>query len=219
MSERRCPSCGALVAADAEWCGQCLAPLDETTAASSQTVRATARARFEPGADAEGRLSVWRCPTCDARNGLDANRCRVCGTSFGRLFEEPAGAPGVSAAAAAGWSLLLPGLGHWLAGRRADAIARFVLAAWVVAMVVVLVVSRGGKDGLGAVRGLLALFALAAVALWAEAVIDARRAVEDLAPLVSSRTILWACVALVGVSVIVATILALAGVRSTVPVG
>lgn len=219
MSERRCPSCGALVAADAEWCGQCLAPLGETTAASSPTVRATARARFEPGADAEGRLSVWRCPTCDARNGLDANRCRVCGTSFGRLFEEPAGGPGVSAAAAAGWSLLLPGLGHWLAGRRADAIARFVLAAWVVAMVVVLVASRGGKDGLGAVRGLLALFALAAVALWAEAVIDARRAVEDLAPLVSSRTILWACVALVGVSVIVATILALAGVRSTVPVG
>ena len=38
-AERRCPTCGALASPDAEWCGQCFAPLNrraETSAAVLQ---------------------------------------------------------------------------------------------------------------------------------------------------------------------------------------
>ena len=32
MGERRCPTCGALASPEAEWCGQCFAPLDRVGA-------------------------------------------------------------------------------------------------------------------------------------------------------------------------------------------
>jgi hypothetical protein len=160
---------------------------------------------------------VWRCPTCEAENGLDANACAVCGTPFGPLFEEPRAAPAVSPAAAAAWSLVLPGLGHWLLGRRAEAVARFVLAAWVGGMLLVLLSSRTGNEGLGVAGSLVALFGLAAVGLWAEAFVDARRAADGLPPVVTSRMMLWASVALVGLSILLATILTLPGLRSGSP--
>jgi ribosomal protein L40E len=215
MSERRCPSCGALVAIDAEWCGQCYATLREPAAAPSPGAdRPGARtAGLERSDKGDGPPSAWRCPVCDAENGLEANTCRACGTPFSRLFEDAPPPSAVSPGAAAAWSLLLPGLGHWFAGRRADAIARFVLTAWVGGMLVVLL-SSGDTGGLGVAAGLDGLFAIAALALWAEAAIDARRAAAGLAPVVSSRMMLWACVALVGVSMLLATILALPGVRS-----
>jgi hypothetical protein len=220
MSERRCPSCGALVAADAEWCGQCLASLREPAAAGSPAASkppasssaGTPARRFAVGAG-RGRASVWRCPTCDAENGLDADECRVCGTPFGRLFEEAPRPSAVSPAGAAAWSLVLPGLGHWLAGRRADAIARFVLASWIAGVLVVLVGGRFGENGFGSVALLVALFAVAAVALWSEAAVDARRAAAGRAPVVSARAMLWACVALVGLSILLATVLAMPAVR------
>jgi ribosomal protein L40E len=213
MSERRCPSCGALVAADAEWCGQCLASLREPSSAGSPgSAGRNVRAPF--GRDErDGPPSVWRCPTCDAENGLDANTCRICGTSFSRLFEDPATAPAASPGAAAAWSLLVPGLGHWLAGRRAEAVARFVLAAWIVAMLVVLLSSRVGGAGFGGAMPLVVLFAVAAVALWAEGALDGRRAAAGRRPLVSSRAMLWACVALVGLSIVLSTLLAVPGLQ------
>jgi ribosomal protein L40E len=213
MSERRCPSCGALVAADAEWCGQCLASLREAAPPGSSGPPATSvRAPF--GDERDGPPSVWRCPTCDAENGLDANTCRICGTSFGRLFEGPATTPTATPGAAAAWSLLLPGLGHWLAGRRAEAVARFVLAAWILAMLVVLLSSRVGGAGLGGAAPLILVFGVAAVALWAEAAVDGRRAAAGLAPIVSSRALLWGCVALVALSIVLSTLLAVPGLQS-----
>jgi ribosomal protein L40E len=212
VSERRCPSCGALVAADAEWCGQCLTPLRETSPAAAGAL-ASASARFRRDAEGSGPPSAWRCPTCDAENGLDANTCRICGTSFGRLFEDPATAPAVSTSSATAWSLLLPGLGHWLAGRRVEAVARFVLAAWIVAFLVVLVAGRARTGSFGGAFALVLLFAAAAVALWTEAAVDGGRAAAGLAPVVSSRTLLWACVALVGLSVVLSLLLAVASVE------
>jgi hypothetical protein len=218
MSEPRCPRCGALVAEDAEWCGQCLSPLRQPAPAAGpagQAATAVATAsRFER-AGGEGPLSAWRCPTCDAANGLDAHACRICGTPFSRLFEGPMPPPAVSPDAAAAWSLLLPGLGHWFAGRRPEAVARFVLAAWVAGMLLVLLATRDGRDGFGMATGLVGLFAVAALALWAEAAIDARRAVAGLRPVVSSRTMLWACVALVGLSILLATVLTLPSLQTS----
>jgi double zinc ribbon protein len=227
MSERRCPACGALVAVDAEWCGQCYASLRESSRGHAAPAAATPAATASPrtaadtlgGGPGDGPSSGWRCPTCDAENDLDANACAVCGTPFGRLFEDPAPVPAVSAGAAAAWSLLLPGLGHWFAGRRAEGVARFVLAAWVGGMLLILLASRSGADGLGPTGALVALFGLAAVALWAESAVDARRAVAGLPPVVSSRAILWACVALVGLSILLATVLTLPGLRSVGPAG
>jgi ribosomal protein L40E len=213
MSERRCPSCGALVATDAEWCGQCLASLrDPSPTGASGPQAVGVRAPFGRG-EREGPPSVWRCPTCDAENGLDANTCRICGTSFSRLFEDPATTPTASPGAAAAWSLLLPGLGHWLAGRRAEAVARFVLAAWILAMLVILLSSRVAGGGLGGAAPLVLVFAMAAVALWVEAAVDGRRVAAGLAPIVSSRALLWACVALVALSIVLSTLLAVPGLQ------
>jgi ribosomal protein L40E len=214
MSERRCPSCGALVTADAEWCGQCFASLREpTTAGRTPGSGSATTPALRLGRDAgDGPASAWRCPTCDAENGLDANRCRICGTSFSRLFEDPATAPTTSPSAAAAWSLVLPGLGHWFAGRKAEAVARFVLTAWIAGMLLVLVSSRVGGVGLGGAV-LVVVFVVAAVALWTEAAVDGRRAAAGLAPVVSSRAMLWACVALVGLSITLSTLLAVPGLQ------
>jgi hypothetical protein len=213
MSERRCPHCGALVAADAEWCGLCLVSLREPAPPPSTTVL-TAGATERP-TEGRARRPVWRCPTCEAENVLDAYVCAVCRTPFGRLFEEPGPAPAVSRQTAAAWSLVLPGLGHWLLGRRADAVARFVLAAWIGGMLIVLLSSGSGQGGLGIAASLVAVFGLAAVALWAEAVVDARRVAAGVPPVMTSRMMLWACVALVGLSILIATILASSGLSSS----
>jgi RNA polymerase subunit RPABC4/transcription elongation factor Spt4 len=224
MSERRCPSCGGLVAADAEWCGQCLAPLGDGAPASAAAQRgapgrapASVTERFERREDS-GTVSVWRCPACEADNPLDANACRVCGTSFASIFDEPSRTgPAVTPASAAAWSLLLPGLGHWLAGRRADAAARFVLAAWVGGALVVLVASRSGKQGLGSIGALVVLFSIAVLGLWVEATVDARRVALGMGPVVSTRALLWASVALVGLSIVLSTVLVLPSLRSGSP--
>jgi hypothetical protein len=217
MSERRCPSCGALVAADADWCGQCLTPLRAAvTGSPAATPRPAGGATrpFAPGPDGGGAPLSWRCPTCEAENAFEDDACRSCGTSFGRLFDEPAQPQVASPGAAAAWSLVLPGLGHWLAGRKAEAVARFVLAGWVVGMLAVLAGSGTGASGTGSSGLLVGLYAVAAVALWAEASVDAHRAAAGRPPAVSSRTMLWACVALVGLSILLATVLALPALRA-----
>jgi hypothetical protein len=225
MSERRCPSCGALVAADAEWCGQCYASLRASVATPHPAASGApagsmpTTAPFARHDERTGAPTAWRCPTCEAENELGTIACRLCGTPFGRLFDDPATRPpDVSPTVAAGWSLLLPGLGHWMAGRRADAVARFVLAAWVGGMLVLLLASRG-SDGFGSVGPLVALFAAASVAVWSEAVVDARRVASGLPPAVSSRMLLWGCVALIGLSIALSTLIALTGFHAGAPGG
>jgi hypothetical protein len=213
VSDRRCPNCHALVAADADWCGQCLASFREpATPPPAVPGPAAPSARFQRAP--EGQASAWRCPTCDAENRLDANACRICGTAFGRLFEDPVDPRTTSPRAAAAWSLLLPGLGHWFARRRAEGVARFVLAAWIAGMLFILVASRVEGGGFGGAGPLVLLFGTAGIGLWTEGVIDGRRAAAGLAPVVSSRTMLWACVALVGLSVVLSTLLAVPGLQT-----
>lgn len=233
--ERRCPTCGALVAADAEWCGQCYsslrppAPAAEPVAGPSHDVPPPPAA---PGAGpgsgpggvsvatpggggvevAHGRAS-WDCPVCGERNLIEAPACAVCQTPFGRLFEEPEQGPRLEPRAAALWSLVFAGLGHWKAGQRVDGFGRMVVFAWTLGTVIVIVTSRPDQGGMGSAFALLALYAGAAIAIYALSAIDAYRAAAGDEPLVPSRVLLWACAGLVLVSIALAMFVTLPAAR------
>ena len=164
----------------------------------------------EPGERDGG--PTWACPACEHTNAISFDRCEVCDTAFAQLFAEPERSIEISPSRAFGWSLVLPGLGHWMAGRKLDGIARMVLFGWTFGTVVTLLISRRG-GGFGSTGALLAVFAVSAIAIYAVSAVDARRVAEDEAPVISSRTLLWASVVLVVVSVLLATLLALPAAR------
>ena len=203
MSERRCPTCGALVFADADWCGQCYASL---RAPAAEPVRhapvATAtEGRVAPAAEEEAE-PAWPCPACGHRNAIELNLCAVCGTSFARLFQDAEPGPRVSPRDAAVWSLALPGLGHWKSGRPLDGIVWMAISLWTVGTVVLMLLSRTGSTGLGPTIPLLVLFVAAMVVLWVTSALDAHRIASGVRPLVTSRALLWGSVALVILSVV-----------------
>jgi hypothetical protein len=211
QSERRCPSCGALVALDAEWCGQCLRRLDRPPGAEPE--RGPAPVRATPAAEGErAGEPTWACPACEHENAIALDRCEVCGTPFAQLFAEPERRVEIDPAAAFRWSLLFPGLGHWKAGYRLDGLARMVLFVWTFGTVLVLLATRSA--GIGTGGALLALYAVSAVAVYVVSAIDARRVASRLEPMVSSRVLLWASVVLVVLSVLMATVLSLPALRS-----
>jgi len=203
MSERRCPTCGALVFADADWCGQCYASL---RAPAAEPVRhapvATAtEGRVAPEEEEEAE-PAWPCPVCGNRNPIELNLCAVCGTSFARLFQDAEPGPRVSPRTAAVWSMALPGLGHWKSGRPLDGIVWMAISLWTVGTVVLMLLSRTGSSGLGPTIPLLVLFVAAIVVLWVTSALDAHRIASGVRPLVTSRALLWGSVALVILSVV-----------------
>jgi RNA polymerase subunit RPABC4/transcription elongation factor Spt4 len=245
-SERRCPDCGALVTADADWCGQCYTSLRSGTGTTSDTdseLEAVTRDAgtqepatpdmpaaplvagapdAEPGAEVseavggvepqEGELT-WSCPVCERRNPMDLDVCTVCGTPFGRLFQEPEKRPEISPKDAAAWSVLLPGLGHWKSGRKPDGVARWILLAWTVGTLAVLLVSRFGTGGLGPTASLVYLFVAATALLYVESAVDAYRVAAGDRPLLSSRGLMWAVVGLVLLSVLLGSLVVLPAAR------
>jgi hypothetical protein len=160
---------------------------------------------------AEG-TATWGCPVCGDRNPMDASLCATCQTPFARLFEAPASREEIEPKAAAGWSLLFPGLGHWKAGARADAVARFVLGAWTLGTVLIMLVSRPA-GGFGTSFPLFLLYAGSAVGLYTESAVDAQRVAAGLDPLVSSRTLMWFAAGLVLGSIVLATFVTLPATR------
>jgi hypothetical protein len=237
-AERRCRSCGALASPDAEWCGQCLRPLGEAAAGPSEppteprepppdttsiateaepVLRTQPRPEPEPATPAEPgpalTASDWTCPVCQHRNALSAAACEVCGTPFARLFAEPERHIEIEPGRALAWSLLLPGLGHFTAGRRADGVTRMILFAWTFGTVLVMLVSRSSETGFGPLAPLFWLFALAVVALYLTSAVDAWRIAAGEEPLVSSRMLVWAVVVLVVVSAVLATFLTMGVTR------
>jgi hypothetical protein len=218
----RCPECGALVSADAAWCGQCLSPL---ASAAEERVRPEPEPIAASGGEREiasnvvsleraGKVPSWPCPSCGNQNPIQLNDCAVCGTSFAKLFhEEEEGPREVKPATALLWSALLPGLGHWMLGRRLDGIARIVLFVWTAGTTLVLFLSRSGKGGLGSVASLVFLFLGSAVILYLVSALDAYRIASGQTAVVSARLLLWGSAALVVLSAIVATVVALPAMR------
>jgi hypothetical protein len=210
------------VSASAEWCGQCYQPLRPPAGGAPASDPELARlagsedvGEPEPAAGREEPVRAarseptWTCPVCDTPNAIDLDRCGVCGTPFASLFAEPEPSHRIEPSHAFAWSLLLPGLGHWKAGRKLEGVARMVLCAWTLGTVVVFLTSRSGTGGLGPAAPLVWLFAVATLVLWATSAVDARRSAAGDPPLVSSRQLLWAVIGLVIVSVMLATVLTL----------
>jgi hypothetical protein len=231
--ERRCPNCRGLVTADAEWCGQCyarlkampeepkaVAPGREPSAAEREawgeesgegpdvTAGAVGASKVVPLQARKGEPS-WPCPACDEWNPIELDTCAACGTPFARLFREPDHGPEVSPQSALLSSLVFPGLGHWRCGKPFDGVARAVLFAWTLTTVAVIVFSRSGKSGFGATVGLLGLFLVATVLLYALSALDAYRIASGEHELVTSRILLWGSAGLVLLAAIIATLITL----------
>jgi hypothetical protein len=150
---------------------------------------------------------------CGERNPIEATLCATCGTPFARLFEEAEQRPEIEPQSAAVWSLVWPGLGHWRAGYRADALARIVMFAWTFGTLAVLVVSRFGRGGLGSTLPLFGLFAAASAGLYVVSAVDAYRLAGGDRPLVTSRVLMWASAGVIVVSVLLASLVTLPAAR------
>jgi hypothetical protein len=153
---------------------------------------------------------VWGCPTCLSDNPIEATACLTCGTPFGRLMEEAPPAPTVSPGRAMAFSLMFPGLGHVVAGRGAEGVARAVIFAYAVVTAIIVLVSTSGRPG--PFLSLLLASVLVAVSLYAVSATDAARAARGEPPLLSARILLYGGAGLILLSVV---ILVVAGLRAS----
>lgn len=198
MDDRRCPSCGALVSADAEWCGQCFTslrtpPEPEPAAAPVSERPVVVRQPSEGGGSA-----IWPCPTCGSSNPIELDVCRVCGTSFAQLLRQDEPGPTVAPRDAFLWSLTFPGVGHAKAGRTPDGIARGTL--FVLTFGLALVIVLGGVNS-PPVFGVVALLLVSALTIYVGSAAEAYRIADGGSTFVSARALLWATVALIMISV------------------
>ena len=210
MSGERCPSCGGLVAPEAEWCGQCFAQLRGAGAAREPEPaepagagppppgrpRTAIAAATGPGGiarehftEVDGALH-WICPACEAENPMEASTCARCMTPFALLLREREERKSTDPGKATGLSLLYPGLGHIAAGRPGEGVARMVIFTWALASLLVVVAARAGK-GLGPLLSLVVIYFLVSGLLYLLTAVDARRAALGEEPVVGSRVLLW----------------------------
>lgn len=135
-------------------------------------VRAAARGGGQRDVREREGVVEWRCATCDGWNVLEADRCRTCGTAR-RGFGEPAAVGAdLDERRIVGASLVLPGLGHVLAGRAGTGAARALLALlWLLGGLAFVV----GNPGAGGLPGWLLL--VGAAVLWVMTAVDAQRLV------------------------------------------
>jgi len=220
-TERRCPNCGGLVSADAEWCGQCYARLDrpggtesapqaapqvaepiQPAAVPPAQVPMPRQTTVDPGGGGEGPIRrterglVWTCPRCDLENPIESRICTRCGARFESLFATPEERPRVDPGRVARLSLLFPGAGHIAAGRVADGVARAVVFAWIALTVLAILVMRGGFRP-GPLLPVVVMYLGAAAAVYGITAVDARRAAEGEPPLLSSRILMYGVGALI----------------------
>ena len=198
MDDLRCPNCSALVSADADWCGQCFTSLRAPAPDPAPDPALPTPVLARPAAGAEGAVPTWPCPTCGTQNPIELDLCSVCGTSFGQLFREEAAGPTVTPRDAFLWSLTFPGIGHAKAGRAPDGIARGTLFALTFGLALVIVTSGVSSPP---VFGVVVLLLGSALVLYLGSAAEAYRIASGGAPFVSARTLLWATVALIMLSV------------------
>jgi len=189
-AERRCPNCRALVAPGVEWCGQCFAdlrPVDRLREEEPSAVRV------------EGEGAWWPCAVCGARNPIELDACARCGTPFAELMRDAPEQRYAEPKEALAWSLIFPGLGHRVAGRPLDGLARGVLFGMSFGMALLLGVA-GVRSG--PTFAVFALFLVTALVVYAGSAYEAYRIADGGDVLIGSRPLLWVLVGLILLSVV-----------------
>ena len=216
-AERRCVRCGAVLYEGAAWCGMCFEPVAPDRAvelepepepepeaeADTGTAAPSPRAAVvvEPAASDEPPVPMWPCPVCDARNPMELDFCATCGASFASLMRQETARVRVDPRAAFRRSLMFPGLGHrMIPGREVDGFARGVLFAML--LIATLMLGLSGVHA-AAVQFLFLVYLTASVLVYVLTAFEASRLAEGGEPLVSSRALLWATVAILIMSIIV----------------
>ena len=155
----------------------------------------------------DGRIA-WRCPTCANWSPLDAAACAFCGTPFG-VRTETAAASATAARRAvavqrAVWlNVVLPGLGHLLAGWTGSGLARMILySVWFIGGVLLL-----GAGGTLAGVPLL----VGAAALWITGLHDGWQLRTRGPQLLSGRALLWLVIGVTLLAVLAVGAVAVSG--------
>ncbi len=206
-AELRCRSCGALIAPDAAWCGQCYAPVVEPGPEPQPEAIPPARATAKEASTAE---PFWPCSACGGRSPIEADACVTCGTPFAALMRDEPERPSVEPSDAVVRSLVFPGLGHRLLGRPTDGLARG--AVFAVSLLMALLI---GMTGLHTGAGVLVfvLFLLTAVGTYVVTAIEAGRLARGGDVTVPARSLMWLVAAEVFLAVIVLAISVLSATR------
>ena len=145
-------------------------------------------------------VPTWPCAVCETQNPLARDTCMSCGAPFARLFKEEAARPQVPASKAARWSLLYPGLGHAVLGRRAEGVARAILFTWCAATAILLL-SAHPAGGLGILLPMAVVFVLGSLLWYGVTALDAARLANGAHQVVTSKIMLYSVAALMMMSV------------------
>jgi double zinc ribbon protein len=213
QAERHCSACGALLYEGAAWCGMCFTPVEPDPPPVPGPGAEQPR-RPDPGppdddraaaaAQAPPSLPFWPCPVCESKNPLDMDICATCGASFASLMRQEVSRNVVDPRVAFRRSLLFPGLGHRLvAGREVDGFARGILFGML--LIATLMLGFSGVRS-GAVFYLFLLYLGASVFVYVTTAFEASRLAAGGQPLIPSRTLLWATVAILFLSIVVVTL-------------
>jgi len=181
----RCPACDARNIDQAGWCTQCFASLTNPPDLAPVPASGGPRDGGEPAElpgpvvattpvtagdirERDGEVE-WRCRSCGGWARLTDAHCTVCGSirrGFGGQHGAGAGKDIAVGTAVAG-SLLLPGLGHVLAGAVGSGLARILLwSLWAGAGVGTLTIGAAG-------RATGAILLVGAAVLWVVSAVDA----------------------------------------------
>jgi hypothetical protein len=212
QEEFRCPACGALVSADASWCGQCFAPLldadsgpdpepEATTGPAAPAITAPVPGRDGGGAPASE--PMWPCSACGNRNPIALDACAVCGTSFTALMKQDDAPILIPPEEAVRWSLAFPGLGHRKVGRSLDGLTRGILFAMLGGMAVL--IALGGLRSTVLI-GLFVLYLGCALAVYVGSALEARRLAQGGDLFLPTRQVLWAGVIMMMASLALLTL-------------
>ncbi|MGZ5214137.1 MAG: hypothetical protein ACXWXM_10400 [Actinomycetota bacterium] len=213
QAERHCVRCGALLYEGAAWCGMCFEPVSPERGADAGWEHETEPAPGPRGPERQAGPApvvqsieaatepMWPCAICDTKNPIELDFCATCGASFASLMRQETARVKVDPRAAFRRSLVFPGLGHRMVpGREVDGFARGVLFAMLLIATLML-----GISGLraGAVLLLFLVYLGASVLVYLLTAFEAARLAEGGEPLVSSRTLLWATVGILILSIVV----------------
>jgi hypothetical protein len=143
---------------------------------------------------------MWACAVCETPNALERDTCSSCGASFARLFQDPDARPDVEPRTAMRRSLILPGLGHAAAGRKAEGVARAILFLWCAGTAAVLLLTHGA-GGLGILAPMAIVFVLGAMAWYGLTAVDAYRLANGEREIVTPKAMLYGVAALMMLSV------------------